>query len=232
MPGNQQEALMLCGCCGCVGGCFPYTCTNNVCTLQNIPWSIDAPNCPAIDNLSGTFTPFSPSNTFTKGICGPCVCYQTITSISLPGKVRIPAQIGGDPNQPPGICTTFDCNINLNLYLGFDTSITGCCNMSLVVEMLTATLALNSGIPQKPNTIACIPQAIPVDDARFRQFGFDSCTCLTPLNQGAGFSALFSLSKITWVCKNGNWPVGNPCYPYSQCCELFGCSLAGATLSI
>lgn len=228
-------------CCGCVGSCFPYTCSGSVCTLTDIPWIIDAPNCPAIDGAFGVFSPFTLASSFRKGKCGPCVCYESVAIITLPGKQR--SETGGgseslgfgdpiDPEGPPAICTTFDCTIPLRFYLGFDASIEGCCTASLVVEMLNTGLALNSGIPQKPNTIACIPQAVPVDNTRFRQFDFDSCTCLPPLGTGAGFSAIFDLSRITWTCKAGNHPADSPCYPFSKCCELFGCSLAGATLSI
>lgn len=232
MPGNQQQALMQCNCCGCVGGCFPYTCVGDVCTLDNIPWSIEAPNCTAIDGLSGVFSPLGGNSNFIKGICGPCVCYQSLTTITLPGKQRL--EIGGGEGGigPPPSCVTVDCSIPLKLYLGFDSSVPGCCNAALIVEMLNSELALNSGIPQKPNSISCIPQVLPADDTKFRQFGFDSCTCLTPYNQGAGFSALFNLSRITWYCKLGNHPATSLCYPFSKCCELFNCSLGGATLSL
>lgn len=218
-------------CCGCTGACFPYTCVGSVCTLEDIPWVIDAPNCPAIDGASGVFSPFGGNTGFRDGKCGPCKCYQSISTISMPGKQRLEIG-GGGPLDPPGFCTTFDCAIPLKFYLGFDASIQGCCTASIVVEMLNSELALNSGIPQKPNTIACIPQVIPADNTRFRQFEFDSCTCLTPYDTGAGFSAIFDLSRVAWFCKFGNHPPESACFPFSKCCELFGCSLGGATLSI
>jgi hypothetical protein len=164
-----------------------------------------------------------------------------LTTITLPGKQRL--EVGGGTGGgleggeeggvgPPASCVTVDCSIPLKLYLGFDSSVPGCCNAAVIVEMLNSELALNSGIPQKPNSIACIPQVIPADSTRFRQFGFDSCTCIDPPNTGAGFSAILDLSRITWYCKAGDHPSTSLCYPYSKCCELFNCSLSGATLSL
>lgn len=238
--GSKKAALMNCGCCGCDGACFPESCVGDVCTLLDVPWEITAPSCPAIDGMTGNFSPFGGYSSYDRSECGPCVCYEAITELSLPGKIYLELGGGGGVGEegggggggdPPPTCVESPCTIDLKLYLAIDASIPGCCRVVVVVELLSVVdgLALTSGDVQTPETLNCIPQATPVDNDRFRQFEFDSCTCLP---DRAGFTALFDLSRITWECTLGNHPPSSLCYPNSLCCVLDGCSLAGATLTI
>lgn len=227
--GSKKRAIMECDCCGCRGACFPEDCVGDVCSLLDIPWEISAPSCADIDGLTGNFSPFGGYSSYSRNECGPCVCYESIIELSLPGKIYL--EVGGGEGEPPAMCVEGACTIDLKLYLAIDSSIDGCCKVVVVVELLSVVdgLALNSGQYQNVDALSCIPQVTPVDNDRFRQFEFDSCTCLP---DRAGFSAVFSLDRITWECTLGDHPISSVCYPNSLCCVLDGCSLAGATLTI
>lgn len=218
--------------CCCDGACFPEDCTGGTCTLLDIPWEISAPGCSAIDGQTGVFSPFGGFSNYQRSGCGPCVCYESIEIISLPGKIKLeltPGSIEEGVDPPPPSCVELDCTIDIRLFLAVDSSIEGCCKVAVVVELLSVTdgLALTSGSPQNARSLVCIPQVLPVDNDRFRQFSLDSCECLA---NGAGFSGLFNLDRIAWTCTYGDHPPESECYPASLCCVLFNCSLSGSTL--
>jgi hypothetical protein len=228
----MKEAILKCGCCGgCIGACFPIDRDADPDELIDIPWLITAPACPAIDGMSGVFTPLNPADKFDwpQGSCGPCTCYFAITELVLPGKFYLAAGGGPFPDPPP-FCMEDTCNIRMLLYLTHDLTVQDCCNITVVVQFFGVEngLELNSGELLKENTLDCIPQSTPPDHARWRQYLLDACECLP--DEG-GFAGEFDLSRIGWFCVNGVFPSG-ACAGLPQCCVLDGCSLAGAVLSI
>ena len=79
---------------GCYGCCLPVDLTQPTYpkgVLVTIPWEVVAPSCPAINGVSGVFTPVDPTNPGI-GPCGYCGTYCVIenTLIVIPGTIKVP----------------------------------------------------------------------------------------------------------------------------------------------
>ena len=206
MPSNQVEALLNCGC-GCEGGCIGC-CFCNQFPATNVDYVIDAPNCAALDGLTGNIS--GPDTGDPTG-CGSCVALiNTSTTHEIPrfvwddsipengcvpqpdGTLQFYFLIKCDENQPesetdPG--TTDPCCRNVRL---------------LIVDSSAQTL---------------------------REIPPSSCSC-DPLT---GMMAIFPLDKLYPDCTT--FYTGGVCDGLPTCSQIGdgpggSCSMAGATLTI
>lgn len=233
MSMQKKRALLECGCgCGCVGACFPVNRNVTPNVLVDIPWTISAPNCPAIDGLTGVFQPFNAS--WVESNCGPCTCYESTVNLSLPAKRKL--SVGGDDGDPetldpPPFCSEASVPIVLKFWLTTDNTIEGCCKVAILVELVSYGDGndLSCGNLVNDNDLNCLPFVSPADPKIYRKFALDLCTCL---GVDEGFMGEFDLSRICWSCSLGTH-LGDACPDGSSLCpELDGCSLVGATLSM
>ncbi len=219
MPGTQQKAMLECCECGCRGCCVPVD-ENGF--PDDIPFEINAPNCPAIHGLTGIFTPID--TTVPTGACGPCPTYCAIASIMLPGKL---ASGIGSPSNPDeclySTCATTDlcfiltCSRNESTPVGLNE----CCGR-LRLWIGSATPFVDEESTDPPQQGGCDGFA---DCTSWVKKAPNSCSCEGTL------SAEFDISNLQFYCDPADiWTTG-PCAGEPKCCQV-GCDLTDATIVI
>jgi len=199
---------------GCYGCCLPIDLTQPTYpkgVLVTIPWEVVAPSCPAINGVSGVFTPVDPTNPGI-GPCGYCGTYCVIenTLIVIPGTIKVPF-------TP---CFTSPCSlgeIKLVLECNDTSQLTGCCDrIRLWVGMSISGGKLVGDTGEKPPT--CFGTV-----SSWVKLSPSTCTC------SGGLSAEFRLSGLSITCDSVF--VGGPCDGQPNCCQI-SCGLSDAVIVI
>lgn len=222
MPSDQQKALFdcLCGCGGCTGGCcIPVDHSNEIYepngTPKNIPFSIDAPNCAAIDGYTGEML-CGGAIPVVQGDCGPCVSCVSGADFNLSASKW--SVLGA-------ICVLDTCNIVLCLMLECSEGtasaegIEECCSRFRLRVGSSGILTDDDPDAGGSGSAACGSWKI-----------VEPTSCVCSEDPDAMPAIVFPLS-IAIACND--LFVGGPCNGLTKCCDTFtACSFVGATVVI
>lgn len=192
----------------CTGCCLPMRLEPYIGLFPaDIPFSVSAPNCPALNGHFNTFIHIPAVWDFA--VCGICALYPSSSNVQVLGQRPSSIMMG---------CVT-PCSFRVCFYLQCLTSpddeySADCCSQLRLVVSFTEPF---EGTNEEPGPVAC-------------NYGISlaptSCTCLP----GGGLSAIFDLGSIALHCNR--IIQSGPCYGMDDCCLPFNCDLEGATLVI
>lgn len=237
-------------CCGgtCFGCCYPYDYLETPIPgnyAQIIRWEIDAPNCPAIDGLSGQFSPETTGPHDPMVECGFCLCYNNDSPIAyILGQAFFENGSGGCSNTPCGInlCLGLQC---ARVPPPTEETPDRCCQQFRLIVVLNGATPSGgdpvdirgacfdqegedlNGNPNFPGCNGGSQNAV----SNATQLTPSSCQCEDRENPTVQpFELVFDLSVLGFACDQYFAP-GTPCEGNSKCCEPFNCSFSGATLT-